>query len=260
MSSMTFAFFCLSALDLLGGTLQDRQRIPNEEIKAYRDWIWSQQAVSDNEDSSSGGFRGSPSLPTDSGHLAMTYTALLCLALLEDDFTRLDKPKLCAFLRSLQQSDGSFAPAHGQQECDPRFTFCAFAISWIIDDWSGVDVERALQFLETCKAYDGAYAQGPHQESHGGSTYCVVASYALAERVEELKRDARLLGWLVDRQQGVDDMEGEQAAQDEDEDEDVDGTPATSALPGSFNGRINKPGDSCYSFWCGASLDVSDDK
>lgn len=39
------------------------------------------------------------------------------------------------------------------------------------------------------------------------------------------------------------------------DDEEHDGT----GLDGAFNGRINKTGDSCYSFWCGASLAVSKD-
>lgn len=42
----------------------------------------------------------------------------------------------------------------------------------------------------------------------------------------------------------------EQIHDDEDEDDEP-------GLDGAFNGRINKTGDSCYSFWCGASLAVS---
>lgn len=36
----------------------------------------------------------------------MTYTALLCLAILRDDFSRLDKPALLLHLKSLQCPDG----------------------------------------------------------------------------------------------------------------------------------------------------------
>lgn len=254
--SITFAFFCLSALDLLDDTLSNESKIPGEEKKSYIEWIYALQCRD-------GGFTGSPSLPVaySSGHLAMTYTALLCLALLRDDFSQLDRASLTSLLHALQQPDGSFAPTKdATHECDPRFTFCAFAICWIVNDWSGVDVETACGFLERCRAYDGAYAQGPGQESHGGSTYCVLASLSLAGKVEG---DKRLVGWLLARQAQHDEKRDEEGDDNEEEDSSSsnedggDGTSTHIPTPlGAFNGRINKPGDSCYSFWCGASLDV----
>ena len=267
---MTLAFFCLSALDLLGDVLNDEKRIPPEEKQAYRDWIWAQQMVNSNdavsgtsstrEQTSLGGFRASPCTPLSisSGHLAMTYTALLCLALLRDDFTRLERASLKRLLTALQQPDGSFAPAVGQPECDPRFTFCAFAVCWMLDDWEAIDVEKAMRFLDSCKAYDGAYGQGPNQESHGGSTYCVVSSFGLAGRRCDEEDRRRLIGWLLARQSQHDEEEEEETDDEDDGASAHSKEPAGTHTPmGAFNGRINKPGDSCYSFWCGASLDVS---
>lgn len=36
----------------------------------------------------------------------MTYTALLSLAILRDDFTRLDRPGLLKYLKACQRADG----------------------------------------------------------------------------------------------------------------------------------------------------------
>ncbi|PWN18591.1 terpenoid cyclases/Protein prenyltransferase [Microstroma glucosiphilum] len=267
---MTLAFFCLSGLDLLGGITESGAG----EAESFREWIWSQQMPH-------GGFRGSPAVEEPSksntktsAHLAMTYTALLNLAILRDDFSRLNTEGLIDFVASCQQPDGSFSPSPGLTECDPRFTFCAFSILSMLSSpssssssssssWSRIDVPRALHFLARCKSYDGAYGQGPHQESHGGSTYCVLASYKLAGRLEELgKRErGRIVRWLLARQS---DWEADLGAveEDEDEDEEEEGEQEEQhkqelgLFGGGFNGRIGKKKDACYSFWCGASLAI----
>jgi len=42
----------------------------------------------------------------DTPHIITTYAALLSLAILRDDFTRLDRQGMVAFLRSCQRQDG----------------------------------------------------------------------------------------------------------------------------------------------------------
>ena len=42
----------------------------------------------------------------DTPHIIMTYTALLSLAILRDDFSRLDREGLLQFLRACQRKDG----------------------------------------------------------------------------------------------------------------------------------------------------------
>ena len=44
----------------------------------------------------------------DTPHMIVTYTALVSLAILRDDFARLDRGGLVTFLRSSQQEDGRF--------------------------------------------------------------------------------------------------------------------------------------------------------
>lgn len=44
----------------------------------------------------------------DAPHLIMTYTSLMSLAILRDDFTRLDRAGILRFVRSCQQDDGRY--------------------------------------------------------------------------------------------------------------------------------------------------------
>jgi Prenyltransferase, beta subunit len=118
-------------------------------------------------------------------------------------------------------------------ECDLRFVYCACAICYILGDWSGVDKDAMLQYIQSCRTYDGALSLVPNQESHGGSTYCGIASLALMGELDQVflhfdgwKED--LVRWCVSRQ-----MEGMQ-------------------------GRPNKLEDTCYSYWIGATLKILD--
>ena len=66
--------------------------------------------------------------------------------------------------------------------------------------------------------------------SQGGSTYCGVASLSIMNKLNDLP-SVQLEGlkrWCIRRQQS------------------------------GFQGRPHKPVDTCYSFWIGASLNVSD--
>lgn len=155
----------------------------------------------------------------------MTYTALLSLLILEDDLSRLNRVQILSSISKCQQTNGSFAASHRSKECDMRFLFCACAISYILGDWTGIDIKKAIEYISKSKNYDGGYGVGPAKESHGGSTYCVVASLALLNRLDILTKNS-LLHWLISKQN-----EG-------------------------FHGRINKPDDTCYGFWIGSCLDV----
>lgn len=80
------------------------------------------------------------------------------------------------------------------------------------------------------QGYDYGIAQGPELESHGGTTFCALASLSLMNQMHKLSETQveGLKRWLMYRQ--------------------VDG----------FQGRPNKPVDTCYSFWVGASLKILD--
>lgn len=113
---MTIAYFALSALDLLN---QLDSKVENEERLGYIDWIYDQQL----NEAEGGGFAPGPYLPKANtetlsgeatpgsrrqGNLAMTYTAIMSLAILKDDFSRLNKSALYRHLHTLQQNDGRY--------------------------------------------------------------------------------------------------------------------------------------------------------
>jgi len=237
-SRITLLYFVVAGLDVLG----ELHRIPDKQ--KIIDFVNSCQILPDKDEpekySHNFGFRGSPffgtkfnpkCVPTnllmhDQPHIAMTYTALLVLRILGDDFSFVNKQAILKGLRSLQQQDGSFSCVPGGSESDMRFIYCACAISHMLDDWSSVNKFKVYQYIIACQSYDGGIAQGPLQESHGGSTYCAVASLHLLGMLDTFPRKQALIQWCLERQ--------------------VTGS--------GFQGRINKVPDTCYSFWIGGAL------
>ncbi|KAF9483403.1 terpenoid cyclases/Protein prenyltransferase [Pholiota conissans] len=242
-SRLALAFYCIGSLDLLGLL---NEQISAQDRDSWRAWIWQQQT----HGKYGSGFRPSPfmtgkhlSEPSqmdveysdyDTPHIIMTYTALLSLAILRDDFTKLDRPGLLTFLRACQREDGSFSTVPGSNESDLRTLYCAFAISSMLDDWSGANVPRAVSFIETCRTYEGGYGQSPFCEAQGGTTYIAVASLKLASNAlnvpEYLTSSQRqeTVEWLLRNQD----------------------------KSGGFCGRTGKGADACYCFWCGAALKI----
>ena len=44
----------------------------------------------------------------------------------------------------------SFTALPNNGESDLRMTYCAFVISSLLDDWSGIDLDRALAYIHKC--------------------------------------------------------------------------------------------------------------
>lgn len=167
----------------------------------------------------------------------------------------------------------STEPAQGG-DSDVRTTYCAFAISSMLDDWSGVDVERAISYISTCrvrtapslqlqfttndlplsrltKAVTGSRHFVNHQVSiltsksrilcqwflSGGPTYCALACLHLAPSANDIPHEP------LTAQQRKQTIRWLIYNQDE---------------SGGFRGRTGKEADACYCFWCGASLEVCD--
>jgi len=229
---VTLLYFVVSSLDVLGAV----DVVDAEEAIS---WIYSLQVLPDeNGCTDRCGFRGSPCLgnaynPTckpqarinyDQAHIAMTYTALATLRILGDDYSRVNKQAIISALGKLQREDGSFSATLEDGEYDMRFVYCAGAISEFLNDWSGFDVDKAVQFVVGSQGFDTALPSLPDLEPHGGTTYCGLAFLSLAGKLGCLPHQEELVQWLVDRQ-----------------------------LSG-FQGRPNKRVDTCYSFWVGASL------
>lgn len=51
----------------------------------------------------------------------------------------------------------SFSGVPNSGEADLRPLYCAFAISSMLDDWSGVDVDGALRFIRSCEVRETTY-------------------------------------------------------------------------------------------------------
>ncbi|KAG9013568.1 hypothetical protein FRB90_005882 [Tulasnella sp. 427] len=217
-------------------------KVKESEREEWRRWIWDQQISGEHGT----GFRPGPSTAVggvsdnetansastyDQPHLVMTYAALLSLSILRDDFSKLDRDGILRCLRAAQKVDGSLTPTPGWGESDVRLVYCAFVISYLLNDWSGFDVPKAIDFVKGCRSYEGGYGQTPGNEAQGGSTYCCIASLALASSTfpqAQLSDDEKegTIRWLTQRQTG------------------------------GFQGRTEKTQDACYSFWCGAALNI----
>lgn len=240
-SRLTVAFFALSGLDVLNSL-----DVIESEKKDIINWIYSLQVLPDpdntDESLSRCGFRGSSTIgltfnpsekdtatfhPYDWGHVAMTYTGLASLLILGDDLSRVNMPAIVAGLKALQLEDGSFSALENGSENDMRFVYCACCISYMLQDWSGINKDKAVLFIQNSLTHDFGIGQGPGQECHGGTTFCGIASLVLLDRLESAFTQKQMDGikkWCLFRQQT------------------------------GFNGRPNKKTDTCYSFWVGSTL------
>lgn len=250
---ITIAFFAISGLDIL-----DRLDLLDEQRKDIIDWLYlsliaPESNINEHCDESilyKCGFRGSPALrlsssslpshPHDHGHIAMTYTALASLVILGDPLIKIDRTSMLAGVKALQLEDGSYKAALQGGESDLRFLYCAAAICTMLGDWSGMDRDAAHNYVIASISYEGGIGQGPGLEAHGGSTYCGVAALSMMGTLQELgeHRLSNLARWCLARQ-------GRQTDRD------------TGAGAG-FQGRPNKPEDTCYAFWVGATLSLLD--
>uniref|UniRef100_A0A4W5K9L0 Protein geranylgeranyltransferase type I, beta subunit n=1 Tax=Hucho hucho TaxID=62062 RepID=A0A4W5K9L0_9TELE len=160
--------------------------------------------------------------------VAMTYTGLACLVILGDDLSRVNKEACLMGLKALQLENGSLYAVPEGSENDMRFVYCAVCICYMLDDWSGMDIKKDIDYIRRSTSYDNGIGQGAGLESHGGSTFCAVAALCLMGKLEEMFSERelnRIRRWCIMRQQN------------------------------GFHGRPNKPVDTCYFFWVGL-LDV----
>lgn len=287
---LTFGFFSIGSLSLLGSI----DRLDQQEKLDYLEWIHQRW------DSHSGGFTGHPNVdlrihnnPEESlnqPHITHTYAALLLLALLStpqaetpkptNPYSALDVPKLLKFVVDCQQANGSFCPFPSSTEQDVRFVFCATAILAIlnVDPRTVIDVQSTVDFLTSCRRYDGGYGQAPFLESQGGTTYCVLAALSLLNRLDSLSSEDALetARWLVHRQNEFHDLPDEESDEESNSPQDEinsnlnpepikpsetpsipsDSLPKSVPLVAGFQGRPGKVLDACYSFWCTAALSI----
>ncbi|KAF9937594.1 Geranylgeranyl transferase type-1 subunit beta [Mortierella alpina] len=279
---MSLGMFALGGLELLGVL---EEVVSEADRKAWIEWVYSQQRIPaenavENEESDPNaalyGFGGGPfsglafqerdnvqdnrgcdcgphTTTYDTSHITMTYTALLILLILGDDLSRVAKEPILRALRKLQQPNGSFVPCLTDCESDLRFTFCAAAVSYMLNDWSGINQTTMLQYIRDCQTYEQGFSQSPHQEAQGGPSYCAVATLGLLG--QEALQDQRTM--LRDEVSGEDEeaFERRKARAGFVDKEGVRRWCLQRQVTG-FQGRINKATDTCYSFWVGGALAV----
>ncbi|KAL3896119.1 MAG: hypothetical protein SGCHY_004282 [Lobulomycetales sp.] len=107
---------------------------------------------------------GSPALNAfDWPHLAMTYASLISLLVLHDySFSRIPehvrRRVTQKFIPSLQDPvTGGFRPIPDPlcDEIDLRFVYCAAAVCFMLNDFDGMNVEKCLAYIQSCKSFDG---------------------------------------------------------------------------------------------------------
>lgn len=251
-SSLTsLVFFSICGLHILDAFDEVYSEKDRQEMVA---WVYQHLVPSKQ------GFRGSMShgvpnndkqnttnSPYDPPNLASTFFCLCSLAMLEDPLSRLQKETIIEYVIQCQQPSGIFLPYHGARihESDLRYIYLGVAILRMLgaNKTHGTKmqqvVDRASEYIYSAVSFDGGFCDSALGESHGGLTYCAIASlhnmdislddtqsstHATRQLTPEQRRN--LIRWLAFRQQA----------------------------DGGFNGRVNKPSDSCYSFWVGATL------
>lgn len=238
---LTLVHFSVNALDMLdvwGKT--DVELLQHYQLDRQHiiEWIYSLQTkFTDDDTEGLAGFKGGsflgnpPPRQYNHGHIAMTYTALATLKTLGDDFDRVDTKGIVHAVGRLQLEDGSFQCVAFGSEHDMRFLYCACAVCHMLGDWSTLDIQRAVRYIQRCHSWDGAFSLLPGQEGHGGSTFCAVASLVLMGQLNEVLNErwrSDLIYWCTSRQ-----IKGMQ-------------------------GRPDKLEDTCYSYWIGGTLRLLD--
>ncbi|XP_059549831.1 geranylgeranyl transferase type-1 subunit beta isoform X2 [Myotis daubentonii] len=165
----------------------------------------------------------------ETSRLTIAFFALSGLDML-DSLDVVNKDDIIEWIYSLQvlpTEDSDFCAVPEGSENDMRFVYCASCICYMLNNWSGMDMKKAINYIRRSMSYDNGLAQGAGLESHGGSTFCGIASLCLMGKLEEVfseKELNRIKRWCIMRQQN------------------------------GYHGRPNKPVDTCYSFWVGATL------
>lgn len=227
---MLFAFFIVSALDLLGLMDDDDdpatdkgkekgKKITAEEKAGWTEWVYYCQHPK-------GGFRGftgaiigagkgegkGRSNEWDAANLPATFFALCILLILGDNLTGVKRGKCLSWVRRLQREDGSFGEvlsSEGRIEGgrDLRFCCCAAGIGYILGKEGGevgFNEEGMVRYIKRCQSYEGGFSEGPWREAHSGLTYCAVGGLAFLGMLREARDGSE---GLTERYKGVVDLE-----------------------------------------------------
>lgn len=274
---IAIVYFCIQGLDLLG-----KLNLSEMEEIQYSKSIYS-NLIKDplNEIQS---FRPSPtfrlldgeeeedSISYDLPNLAATLFALSILLALGSDYLKvIDRHKVMKFVSKLQIKEGSeaggFKPVLGADgiafgESDLRHCYTALCVRKLLHyDMlpeekrnHDIDIKLVESYIINRVNFNGGLSSNRYTESHSGLTFCGLASlkllgYDFSNNNNWVDNTVR---WLVYRQ--VDFPDSIKAYKELNQNEDDSYEYWDLDDIGGFNGRENKFGDTCYSWWCSASL------
>ncbi len=163
-SRMSFGFFIVAALDLLGAL---DTAVTAAEKQSWIEWIYACQVAH------TGGFRGFTGTMLggqrsyhnwhwDVANLPNTYFALATLVLLGDDLARVKRRECLDWVKSLQRPNGSFGEFSGEDDevegaDDPRHCMCAVGIINILqgnevnDGKHSIDEQGLRRYIANCQ-------------------------------------------------------------------------------------------------------------
>jgi geranylgeranyl transferase type-1 subunit beta len=242
-SRMSFGFFIVAALDLLG--VLDTA-IPPSERESWIEWIYTSQVPQTGgfrgfTGTILGGQRGYHNWHWDPANLPNTYFALAALVILGDDLKRVKRTECLSWVQSLQRANGSFGEFLGEDsmvegEDDPRLCMCAMGVMNILqgDDKHATtatfDDEGLRKYIANCQSIDGGIGQAPLLEAHSGLNYCGIATLSFLAMLQDPPVSVQSMAerakvdtssctrWMLDRQTSW--IEEEEDEEDEDVGED----------------------------------------
>ncbi|OCT54387.1 geranylgeranyl transferase beta subunit [Cladophialophora carrionii] len=279
-SRMSFGFFIVAALDLLGAL---DTVVPATEQRSWIEWIYGCQVVH------TGGFRGFTGTMMgglrsyhnwhwDPANLPNTFFALATLVLLGDDLGRVKKRECLAWVRSLQRPNGSFGEFLGEDDAvegadDPRHCMCAVGIMKILQGIGGKGDGQT----------GGDYTPLDEMGLRRYIANCQSPAVSMDEMARQAKVDlASCTRWMLDRQTTWIEEEEDEDENDEEDEGQPHYRPApeqqykqlepqqslfdlspmleslkSETLIAGFCGRCGKMADTCYCFWNVGALAVS---
>ena len=202
---LSFAYFTLSALDLLGVL---HEKTTPKERQEYVDWIYRLQHPE-------GGFKGFTGADVgdtctqeegnvwDPANLGSTFFALGCLMVLGDNMERVRWRECLTWLRTLQRLEGNFGEAMGKGRAiegggDVRFCYLASGVRWMLrrgkeaEEAGDIDEEAMVMFVKRsvvswhpyafrpsmradneAQTYEGGISETPGGEAHGTNHHLV---------------------------------------------------------------------------------------
>eukprot|EP00166_Cyanidium_caldarium_P004253 ctg_44.g18 len=250
-------------LHFLGGILDGTRALPSEflSLEASQTWIayWVAHALDvlgrpltaaeaqgiiklcRASQSEHGGYGGGPG---HVAHAAATYAAVsaLCIAGTVDRGAHqvTQRGALTRWMKcdlALADGGGGRFRVSLNGEIDVRAVYCVLATASLLGVLDDDLCRGCVAFIGSLRSFDGAFGGEPLTESHGGYTYCAVASLRILRDAEWLTAAefaalvAPARDWLTRRQL---------------------------RFEGGFQGRTHKLVDSCYSFWLAAAARLCD--